>query len=289
MSTTLRPSKAPNLPITPIDYSQQYQDQLNNALRLYFAQVDNFSYGLAQNNGGAYLSLPYAGFHYDSQRVLGSTMTNSSTTAITVDSTTGYTAPGYILIGTEIIGYTSIPNSTTFDGTITRGAFSTNTSAHAIGAAVTSIQGTTANTRTPVLFNTIDYSNGVTIIPSPPSSAMTTSYAGIYNVQFSFQYSNATTSVDNVTIWFTVNGVDLPATAGISAVASSHSGISGQTIVGWNGLVPLNFGDRFEIYWATDSGNTVLTTYPAGTGAVHPTSPCAIITFTFVSAIPVVV
>jgi hypothetical protein len=38
----LRPSKAPNLLVAPVDYRQQYQDQLNNALRLYFNQVDNF-------------------------------------------------------------------------------------------------------------------------------------------------------------------------------------------------------------------------------------------------------
>ena len=37
------PSKAPNLPIAPVDYTQVYQDQLNNALRLYFNQVDNFA------------------------------------------------------------------------------------------------------------------------------------------------------------------------------------------------------------------------------------------------------
>ena len=39
----LRPSKAPNLPIAPVQYSQQYQDQLTNAMRLYFSQVDNFT------------------------------------------------------------------------------------------------------------------------------------------------------------------------------------------------------------------------------------------------------
>jgi hypothetical protein len=33
-------TKAPNLPIAPVTYSQQYQDQLNNVLRLYFAQLD---------------------------------------------------------------------------------------------------------------------------------------------------------------------------------------------------------------------------------------------------------
>jgi len=34
-------TKSPNLLVAPVEYSQQYQDQLNNALRLYFAQLDN--------------------------------------------------------------------------------------------------------------------------------------------------------------------------------------------------------------------------------------------------------
>jgi hypothetical protein len=38
---SLVPSKAPNLPIGPVEYSQTYQDQLLNVLRLYFNQIDN--------------------------------------------------------------------------------------------------------------------------------------------------------------------------------------------------------------------------------------------------------
>jgi uncharacterized protein YjdB len=41
----LRPSKAPNLLIAPVEYRQQYQDQMNNVLRLYFNQIDNFAQG----------------------------------------------------------------------------------------------------------------------------------------------------------------------------------------------------------------------------------------------------
>jgi microcystin-dependent protein len=36
-------SKAPNLPIAPVEYTQQYMDQVLNALRLYFNQLDNFT------------------------------------------------------------------------------------------------------------------------------------------------------------------------------------------------------------------------------------------------------
>lgn len=57
---TLRPSKAPNLPIGPTAYAQTYQDQFNNALRLYFNEVDNISASLSGTAGGKFLRFPYA-------------------------------------------------------------------------------------------------------------------------------------------------------------------------------------------------------------------------------------
>lgn len=44
----LRSTKAPNLPIGPVEYSQQYTDQMTNALRLYMTQNDNLNQVLAQ-------------------------------------------------------------------------------------------------------------------------------------------------------------------------------------------------------------------------------------------------
>lgn len=63
-SISLTRTKAPALPITPSVYSRQYGDQLNNVLRLYFSQLDNF---IAQLNAGATstitgLRLPYGSF-----------------------------------------------------------------------------------------------------------------------------------------------------------------------------------------------------------------------------------
>lgn len=56
---TLRPPKAPNLLIAPTSYQQQYIDQLNNALRLYFNQIDNGLGALFSGTGGSSLSLPF--------------------------------------------------------------------------------------------------------------------------------------------------------------------------------------------------------------------------------------
>lgn len=45
---TLRNTRSPNQPIAPVDYDQRFQDQFSNALRLYFAEIDNFTGGVAQ-------------------------------------------------------------------------------------------------------------------------------------------------------------------------------------------------------------------------------------------------
>jgi hypothetical protein len=93
---TLRPSKAPNLPIAPVEYSQQYQDQFSNALRLYFNEVDNFNASAGGSNGGQYIQFPHISA-YDSNSqyatsntvttVLWSTLVNSSGFALNANST----------------------------------------------------------------------------------------------------------------------------------------------------------------------------------------------------------
>jgi hypothetical protein len=56
--TTLIPSKAPNLPIAPIDYEQRYVDQLTNALRLYFNQIDNITQNIIIPQSGTTADRP---------------------------------------------------------------------------------------------------------------------------------------------------------------------------------------------------------------------------------------
>jgi microcystin-dependent protein len=51
-------SKAPNLPIAPVEYTQQYQDMVLNALRLYFNQVDNFTQAIVNPLSGTTADRP---------------------------------------------------------------------------------------------------------------------------------------------------------------------------------------------------------------------------------------
>jgi hypothetical protein len=75
-STPIRASSAPNLPVAPTAYQQTYFDQFANSLRLYFAQVDNFTQALLTNIGGSSISFPYA-------QIEGNTTNQYATTANT--------------------------------------------------------------------------------------------------------------------------------------------------------------------------------------------------------------
>ena len=92
----LRPSKAPNLLIAPIEYTQLYQDQLNNAFRLYFNQVDNFNFGLSNALGGGYLSFPHISASDSTDQYATANNTPTVVEWNTLDSGAGFTlsAPG---------------------------------------------------------------------------------------------------------------------------------------------------------------------------------------------------
>ena len=61
-TVNLRPPQQPRLPAATNDYDINYQNQLNNVLRLYFNQLDNSLTALLNSNGGAYLRSPYGAF-----------------------------------------------------------------------------------------------------------------------------------------------------------------------------------------------------------------------------------
>ena len=70
----LRATKAPNIPIGPVDYDQRYIDQLTNTLRLYFTAIDNFTqasvtplYGATADRPveSVQAPLPIGQFYYD--------------------------------------------------------------------------------------------------------------------------------------------------------------------------------------------------------------------------------
>ena len=273
----------PNLPLAPAQYDSRYLDQLNNVLRLYFNQLRNFEQLFTTDTGGSLLRFPNGAFHQDGVTTLTTGFSNSSTADIVVASTAEFQSAGTILIGSELIGYTG-KTSTTFTG-ITRNVYGTSSVAHLAGVYVSEAQGVaSSSTALAVPMDTTDTSNGVSFDPANPSHIVF-DIAGYYNIQFSCQLLNYTTSEDNVTFWFKQNGTDVPYSAGISQVQPKHGASPGASIVSWNIVLPINADDYIQLYYASETGNTVLATYPPGAAPVHPTSPSVILTATFVSAL----
>lgn len=282
-SAPLRPPKAPNLLIAPVQYAQLYQDQLNNALRLYFNQIDNGLASLLAPSGGGLLQFPNGAFHQDGYTTLTANMTNVSTTPIQVVSTVGFLNAGTLLIGSELINYTG-KTATTFTG-ITRGVYGSTNVAHNAGVYVSEAQAVPSPTTSlPITMTNTDTSNQVSIDPLD-NTKIVFDIAGYYNIQFSAQLLSFDNQIDNVTFWFRQNTNDIPNTAGIVSVPATHAGGPGAAIVSWNLVVAVDAGDNIQLVMASNSGNTVAATYPPGTTPTTPASPSVILTATFVSAL----
>ena len=152
----------------------------------------------------------------------------------------------------------------------------------------TTDQTATANTATVMTFNTTDFSNGVTVVTSGgKASRLTVAQAGIYNLQFSAQFDNADTQEHDVTIWLRKDasgaGVDIDGSAGLVGVPSSHGGLNGHSIVGWNYFITLNANDFVEIWWSTPDAKVSIQAYAAGTSPTRPSTASVVATMTFVS------
>ena len=148
----------------------------------------------------------------------------------------------------------------------------------------TTDQTATANTATVMTFNTTDFSNGVTVVTSGgKASRLTVAQAGIYNLQFSVQFENTDVFEQDVTIWLRKNGTDIAGSSGFVGIASSHGGVSGHAIVGWNYFISFAANDYIEIYWSTPNTNVSIQTYAAGTSPTRPSTASIVATMTFVS------
>ena len=140
----------------------------------------------------------------------------------------------------------------------------------------------TANTANAMTFDTTDYSNSCSLVST---SQFKVTYAGIYNLQFSTQFQNTDTQLNDVSIWLRKNGTDITSSTGFVSVPNQHGGVAGHTIVGWNFYLSLAANDYIEIYWSTTNAAVTIQAYAAGTSPTRPTTASNVATLTFVSAV----
>jgi hypothetical protein len=136
----------------------------------------------------------------------------------------------------------------------------------------------------PVTFNTTDFSNGVTMVSG---SRITVATAGLWNLQFSIQLTNNTNATQDVDIWFRVNGTNVTASNSRFGLAPRKSaGDPYHVIAALNYFISLNATDYIEIMWRTTNTGVSLEHYPVSASPTRPAVPSAIVTMSFVSALP---
>lgn len=126
------------------------------------------------------------------------------------------------------------------------------------------------NTPQIVTLNTTGLANNLTL----SSNRITVPTAGRYNVAFSLQATNSDTQIHDLDIWFRINGSDVPNSASISSVQSSHGGQPGYKVVAANFFMPFAANDYLELWWASNSTQLQLNYLPAITTPF--TSPAAL-------------
>jgi hypothetical protein len=136
-----------------------------------------------------------------------------------------------------------------------------------------------ANTAYPVKFNTIDLTNGVSVVNDGSSNPtrITLANTGIYNIQFSLQLEKIG-GIGNFTIdiWLRKNGVDIPDTTGKVVLTGAVN--ASPIVAAWNYLLDLAAGDYVQLMWSTTNNNAVI--LAAAATPPHPGIPSAILTVT---------
>lgn len=102
--------------------------------------------------------------------------------------------------------------------------------------------------------------------------------AGVFNIQFSIQFTNTNNQIQDAIVWFRKNGTDIPNSASTISVPNQHGGVDGHLILALNLIENFADNDYVELVWAGTSLALLLETLPAG--PFYPLVPSVIITAT---------
>ena len=155
------------------------------------------------------------------------------------------------------------------------------------GAFQDSTDQTAANTTTAyaITFDTTDFSNGVTL---SNSSRLNVSQAGIYNLQFSIQFTNTTNASQDVDVWFRKNGTNIDKSNSRFGFAPRKGvGDPYHIVAALNFFVSLSANDYVEIMWRPTDVGVQIEHYAASSTPTRPAVPSVIATLSFVSNLSV--
>lgn len=129
---------------------------------------------------------------------------------------------------------------------------------------------------TAMTFDATDIADGITLANS---SQLVVPNDGIYNLQFSAQLKNLENAQHDATIWFRVNGVDVPNSGTqITVPARKSAGVYGYSVAAWNIYLDMNANDYVEIVWVPTVATLTVEALPASVSPAYPAVPSVIAT-----------
>lgn len=142
---------------------------------------------------------------------------------------------------------------------------------------------TIASTTTayPITFNTTDFALGMAV---QSGSQIKVDYSGLYNIQFSIQFTNTDSQIQDISVWFRKNGVDVPASNSEFSINERHGTIDGRLIAGLNFLLELAKNDYFQIVWHATNVSVSMQHLAAQTSPTRPVTPSILMSVTYVSS-----
>ncbi len=133
-----------------------------------------------------------------------------------------------------------------------------------------------ANTPILIVFNQTDYANNMYL---QSGDGIHVQQTGVYNIQFSFQLANTSSSIHEFYIWLRKNGVNVDGTASKASVIASHGGSDGYVIIAANFYIQLNSGDYVELWGAVTNTAVYIEAYAAQTSPfAAPAIPSSVVT-----------
>ena len=140
---------------------------------------------------------------------------------------------------------------------------------------------TSTTTAYPMTFGTTDFADGVSITSG---SRITVDYSGLYNLQFSSQFNNTDSQIQDISIWFRKNGVNIAGSNSEFSIAEKHGTINGALIASLNFFVPLQKDEYVEIVWSASNTSVSMISLPTQSNPTRPTAPSVIATLQHVSS-----
>lgn len=131
-----------------------------------------------------------------------------------------------------------------------------------------------------ITFNTTDFSDGVTL---SNNSRLVAGFSGIYNLQFSSQFINTDTQIQDVSVWFRKNGTNIANSNSEFSVPNRHGSTDGRLIASLNLYVDLQKDEYVEIVWCASNTTVSMEYIAAQTSPTRPATPSVIATMQYLS------